>query len=1052
MSAITIYNASAGSGKTYTLTKEYVSLLFSNTNNYKNILAVTFTNKAAEEMKTRILKELYLLASNPAKADHYNYLSSKYKLNPEQVQARAKLVLNNILHDYSNFSVSTIDSFFQLIIRAFAKEIGLQTGFVLELDTNESLEKAVDLLIKKLDDNKFLRSWLIQFSESRIKDQKTWNFRDDIIKLGREIFKESFADNQKYLLEKQNDSEFFVRLKSQIRKLVSDIESKAKQLGIDAVNKIQNAGLDIDDFPYKKSGFASIFYKFAEGGFASVNIGSRVNNAIDNIEKWSAKSSKKKAEIEAFYHTGGNLLLNEIVDFYNTNIPIYNTAVEVLSFIDSLAIITNIYTNIHELLKQENKFLLAFAGTFIKEIIEDSDAPFLYEKTGNRYKFFMIDEFQDTSAIQWANFEPLIRESIANNNSSIIVGDVKQSIYRWRNGDWKLLSTGVEQAFKQFKVERIPLTQNWRSKKNIIEFNNVFFKKAVDVLETNILETNSEAPDEIKSMVSEAYKDIEQEYPEVKNDSNEGYVRIELPEVDDEKTDKEIAFENIPKWLERLQDAGYSMRDVCILVRSNTEGSEIVEYINRYAKSEEASEKYNYNIISNEALILGKSPVLNLIMAVLNDIFDGENLINTAYLKYEYYLQSEQKNIEKHLLFSNKQNNLPEQYIKQKNELKNKTLYEITEEIIDIFGLNKQSENLIYLQAFKDKILEYSSNNTADYFSFVEWWEKYGKNSSVKINEEQDAVKVISIHKSKGLEFETVILPFATWEFKNNNATTVLWTEIDTEPFNQLKLLPVKFKSVLKNSLLAKQYYEENIQIKLDNLNLLYVAFTRAKTNLIAFTKQKQIKKNEIKEINNTALLINEILGLNEENPLFEKGELAMKTSKPEIAKMQTINTYVSSKINADIKIKFKSDSYSKQRKKGLLYHKIFENIVRFDDIKKATMQIYKDGLIDYQEIEEIAGEVKNSIEKAGVKHWFTDDYKVRNELSILQNSEIKRPDRVMIKDDEVIIVDYKFGDKKDNKYHKQIKEYASLYKNLGYSNIKTYIWYVMLNTLEKVE
>ncbi len=1045
MSEITIYNASAGSGKTYTLTREYISLLFNNIYNYQNILAVTFTNKAAEEMKIRILKELYLLANNTDKADHTQYLLNKFKLSQNQLSAKANLILSNILHDYSNFSVGTIDSFFQQVIRAFTKEIGLQTGFVLELDTSETLDKSVDLLINKIDDDKFLRNWLVQFSEQKIKNSKSWNFKNDIIDLGKEIFKENFTKNYKELAEKTTDSKFFTALKKKLKSVKEKIEEDSKLLGEKAFSLLADYSLEIDDFPYKTTGFAGVFYKFSIGEFHTATFSSRFLGALESQEKWYSKSSKRKNDIIRFYENGGYDLLKQTYDFYTQNIALYNTAVEVLVFIDSLALITSVYNNIHELLKDENKFLLAFAGTFIKEIIKDTDTPFLYEKIGSKYKYFMIDEFQDTSAVQWDNFYPLIKESIANNNRSIIVGDVKQSIYRWRNGDWKLLAYGVENAFKQYKVNKESLKDNWRSKKEIISFNNNFFKKAVELLQNNFNETYYDAPEFMRNMLKTAYTDLHQYYPTQKQEKDKGFVQVEFFEQD---TYKEDVLAEIPKVLEKLQDLNYKMKDVCILVRGNTEGAEIMKYLSEYSQSEEAKPGYNYNVISNEALLLNNSSAVQIILAVMRDIYVGDDDINTAFLKYEYEL-SKQNEIDLHTLLQKHNSNLPKDY--NPENLKLHSLYELTEKIISIFELNKDNSNYIYLQAFKDKILEYTSNNNPDYFSFINWWEKYGANSSVKINEEQDAVKIITIHKSKGLEFETVILP-ASWKFRPKSGIDILWVEFDKEPFNELKTLPVKFTSKLKDSIASGDFYLETIQNLLDNLNLMYVAYTRAKSNLFIFSEK--IEKKEKKEpslMSKTGELIQEVIKIPENN-IFTEGKLCKKDKQKFIEKEDKISNYISRKSDLNVKIKSNvQEFYSEDRKKGIAYHKILENVKYIDDIKKSAIIAYNESLLSTQEIDKFVDEIKHKIKSVNVEHWFDGTYNVKNEITILTNNEQKRPDRVMQKDDEIIIVDYKFGKEESKKYQKQLQEYSQCFKDLGYKNIKAYIWYVMINKLEKV-
>ncbi len=1055
---ITIYKASAGSGKTYTLTREYLKIIFKNKYNYKSILAVTFTNKAAEEMKSRIIKEVYLISIKSDKSDHSGFLKNEFKFTDSQIVDKAKAILNLLLHDYSHFSVGTIDSFFQQIIRSFAKEIGLQNGFQLELNQEEILEKAVDKLITQIDDDYNLRNWLMLFAADRMRDGKSWNFKDEILKIGKEIFKEEYTINSKKIAEKLKEKDFILKYKYKLNKIKNDTITDIKKIGANTIELMQVNDLSLDDFPYKKTSFASYFVKCKNGIFEEP--GKRVLAAVGDIKKWYTKSSNKIDEIEQFYNDGGSDLLILAVETYNINKELYFSANEVLKLINSLAIIDDVSKNAHSISKEENIFLLSFAGPFIKSIIADTDTPFLYEKIGNKYKYFMIDEFQDTSTIQWDNFKPLIEESLANKYSSIIVGDVKQSIYRWRNGDWKLLAEGVEKSFYKGAVKYETLEYNWRSKKNIIDFNNSTFKDMANILQqnfnNNIYDDHSIEIDYLRNTINKAYSDITQQYPSQKNTKDSGYARVEFVEKQKGETVAEVklkVLERIPTFLEQMQDANIALKDIAILVRGKKEGAEIVNYIMEYKNSEYANPNYKYDIISNEALLIGNSPAIKLLVALIKDVFVSDDDINYAYIKYEYNSVINNEDIELTQIFNKDNVLLPENYLSEKQKLSKLSLYEIAENLIRIFKLNENENNFIYLQAFKDALREYSETNNIDIDSFIEWWESNGIKKSVSINQEQDAVKIITIHKSKGLEFKTVLIPFASWEFKPIKGQ-IFWCS-STEPnFNELKILPLKDTDTIQKTFFYKDYYEEKLHNYVDNINMLYVAFTRAEENLIIFAEHSEPKDDAI---NNTGVLLRNTLGNKVVNNVYEIGSL----SKKEIVETQNdgniLKKYISGNFKHSESIKITSTDYIKsfensEIKKGILYHKIFENIKYIDDVKNAVIKLSNEGYIPNNNVNGYITEINTLISKNTVKQWFDGTYKVKNEATIQSSETIKRPDRLMLKNDEVIIVDYKFGQKKEQKYHKQLKEYSKLISQMGYKNIKSYIWYVLIDEIEIVK
>ena len=1048
MSQLTIYKASAGSGKTFTLTREYLKIIFSNIFSYRNILAVTFTNKAANEMKTRILKEVNIIACGN-KSDHIDEIIKITKKTKEQTIKDAKQIQNRLLHDYSFFSVKTIDSFFQDIIKSFTKEIGLQFGFDLELDTSSVVDKAIEKVMISIEDNKEIRQWLLSFARERINEGKRWNFKKDIEDFSKEIFKEKFTLNKDKLSEKLNERKFLNSFKNELLLNKKKIIDEAVLIGEKAVALIESHNLEIDDFASKKSGFINYFYKFKDGNFAEAK--GRVLGAQNDVEKWYTNTSSKKEEIIAFYNAGGNDLLNQAIELYQTKNEEYNSYSIVASLLNVFGIIADISNAVGDISKDENLFLISYAAPFINAIINDNDTPFIYEKIGARYKYFMIDEFQDTSSIQWKNFKPLIEDNLAQGNSSLIVGDVKQSIYRWRNSDWKLLSEGIYNDFYNDYINDVTLKYNYRSKKEIIEFNNEIFSSAKqllqDVFNNDILPEHQNEVNSLQEKITNAYKDNVQKIPE--NNNELGYVRFEKIEKEKAVDQKEVILSKIPEILMEIQDKGYKMKDVAFLVRNKKNGVEIVDYLMQYKNENDNAEKYNFNVISNEALFIGNSPVIKLLISLLKDLSTGNEVLNRVFINYEYEIYLKENETDLHSIFMFRDIKIDE-YAKQKNYISTLSFYEIIEKLIDIFELNLNSDNFIYLQAFNDLVNDFSSRNSMSIVEFLEWWEEKGSTSPISLNENQDAAQILTIHKSKGLEFKFVIIPFADWDLNKSN--DILWVENEKSPFNKLDVLPVKYISSLQKSVFFKDYYNELLQQYVDSLNMLYVAFTRAEQSLYIFSRQKS-KKGEIKNIGD---IINKILESKIENNIFEYGELIKNQEDEASFKAYNLDEYLANKTPKSLNIKLQSENFfskDKQEKinKGLLYHSIFENIVEITDIENAVIKLINEGSILQKDKDKFIDEIKSIIKNLDIEHWFDGTYKVKNETSILYNNEVKRPDRLMISDNELIIVDYKFGEIESSSHKRQLKDYRNSLELMGYNNIKSYIWYFNKNKITEV-
>ena len=1068
MSDLTIYRASAGSGKTYKLTEEYLKLLFEKPYHklYKHILATTFTNKAAEEMKTRILKEINLLAK-AEKSDHLEMLKKKFGYNEEKIKEIANLLLNQILHDYSNFSISTIDKFFQKIIRSFAKDMKMQAGFEIELNSNEILEKASDNLLQNLDENKDLQKWLFAFVKTKIRNGKSWNLRTDIKELAQEIFKESFLSLNNEKIKIFSNKNFLKKYQKTLEKIISDFEENQKKIGIKAVEIIKNNNLDFSDFKGGKNSFVNYFKKIQEKKLLDKDklLSKTILATVDDIEKWFTKKSSKINEIKQAYHQGLNSLLNDSLDLFEKPFELYNSAKQISKYFDILGILTDIVKAVQDYTEEKNIFPIAYSSKLLNEIIKDDETPFIYEKIGNNFHHFMIDEFQDTSNLQWKNFYPLLNNSLAFGNKNLVVGDVKQSIYRWRNSDWNLLASQINKDFVNQNLKDETLQYNWRSKKNVINFNNAIFHQASQILEQQF-KNETEEFSEYSKQISNAYSGLFQHSPSQKNNEG-GYIKMSFFEYNKKEEYDEIVKEELPILVKNLLEKNFQKKDICILVRGKKDGQKVANFLLAH----------QIDVISNDSLFLRNASVVRFLIGLLNYFNNSSDKINNTFLIYEYkcFLSENKEFIDLHELFKNEHQ--IEDFIKKYrlDELKALPIFELIERFIHIFSLNKLSHEIPYLQAFQDLVLNFSQKKSLDIYSFLLWWQEHGQDKTIKVSEGQDAVRIMTIHKSKGLEFQAVVMPYCDWKIDHNPTfTNILWCEPKDE-LSGLPIVPVNYGKKLKESYFKENYFKEKLQTYVDNLNLLYVAFTRAEKTLFAFLPLKKVKtkSNNIKTIPDLLRIsfekeissekyISLKSNFDNENNILEIGNLEnvkieKKTDDSNIKKIDEYFTYFSQErlqLRKSSQHFFKEidENTTKKIDEGNLMHQIFEQIKTLDDINFAVQTKVFEGKILKKEAIILEKNILNLIKKQNVEDWFSENWEVKNEKSILEKGKrIKQADRILLRGKNAIVIDYKFGKKEEKSYTYQVRNYMWLLIKMGYRNVKGYLWYFNLDKITEV-
>jgi ATP-dependent exoDNAse (exonuclease V) beta subunit (contains helicase and exonuclease domains) len=1052
MSKLKIYRASAGSGKTYTLALEYIKelLLSSVRNAHRHILAVTFTKDATGEMKERILAELYGLAF--ACNDSAGFMESVQKelkknnrlMSESAIRDKANRILQDILHDYSRLYITTIDSFFQKVLRNLARELGKGSKFNLEMNSNKVLADAVKAMIENANEKPQVLDWLTTYIEDKLDEGTNWRIDKEILSFSQCIFKEHFQEHEFELKRQLDDNpKIFEQIRESQFKMRKKYISQFKNAWKEISRIMHEQSLSPADFKLNGT-VLNLFQRLSEEDFERVSIGKTVVECVENSEKWPAAKSKRKNDVIRLAEINFIPLLEQVLDVYGK----YNTSRMITRNLHQLGLIWDITGEISSQNAENNRFMLADTALFLNKMIDDSDASFVYEKIGTEINHVMIDEFQDTSRLQWKNFKHLLSNILANNYFSLIVGDVKQSIYRWRNGDWSILN-GIE---KELGVVPDTLRFNYRSEKEIVNFNNRFFLKAADLLDAKYGEEfGSDSP----------FRNAYHETALVQNCPKEeirGYISVQfLPGKPEEGTYSELVLEQLVEHLKKLSKAGIPPGQICILTRTNKNIIGIAEHFATIREDNpDLAAKHYLNIVSDEAFRLSSSPAIRIIIEGLRVLVDPSNPVPRVQL--EYFLNQFALDIERI-------GKLPG------DELIRMPLFELVGHLFRYFQLDRIEGQSDYMFTFYDSIINYLKDAPADPDAFLKFWDEELNLKSVPFGSSIEGIRAMTIHKSKGLQFHTVLIPFCDWNLYPEK-NPIVWCDAK-EGFYDLKLLPVQYSKKMEKTIFLKEYEKETGQSWMDSLNLLYVAFTRAEHNLLILAKSKKenIPLEKIKTVSD--LLFCAVPGMEgfeeEEDALFTNGELKYNVSE---SKESSNNLFRQPSLPTEVyfnsidfqpdKTVFKQSNQSREFisgpppvaeyiARGNIMHALFAKIKTRQDVRYAVESAYSEGLIGFYEMETYAESIMNAIDDSRVSDWFSDRYEIHNECAVIvnENGEIttKRPDRVLIAPDETIIIDYKFG-KPHFSHHKQMKEYADLLKQMNYPGIKTFLWYIGENKI----
>lgn len=1063
--ALYIYRASAGSGKTFTLALEYIKLLIVSPSAYKHILAVTFTNKATAEMKERIMSCLFGVANALPSSDDYmqRLIEAFPKFSEEEIRRRADAALKMILHDYTHFKIQTIDAFFQTVLRGLAKELELSGDLEITLDSTQLLDDSVNLLIKRLTPTSAEMCWLVEYIEEHLAGDKSWKVRETIKRFAENIIKEEYQERGELLRQQieENNGALLADYRKAIRKVADDIILQIKELGKRFFNIAEANALEMNDFAGKSKGLWSFFTKLREGEVVDFTEKSTMQKCIDNPEKVSDKLSLAQCEEIA-------ALIARNKAIYNNELVKLNSCELSLTRFHQLRLLNSIARTLQEENNRENRFLLAQTTYLLSKMIENSTA-FIFEKIGSEIKHIFIDEFQDTSKLQWRCFKVLLEEVMSHEGTrNLIVGDVKQSIYRWRNSDWNILNN-IEAEFPATLHENYGNRQgttNFRSERRIIEFNNALFTKATEEIKSQYFDKLGNRLEDLEK----AYSDVAQSIPAKR--LPKGYAEVRMIEYEDKEFENRMLEETMLTLKELLLRRNVKPGDITILLREKKYAEKIASLFNS------TFSEYKFSIVSDEAYKLSSSSAIILLIATLRYIAFPEDRINIIHLFTLYNKEILGKDVSTAELLTVKDyaSLLPEPFINEQEALRQMPLYELLERLILILEINKIAGAEPYIYSFLDHASNFIDKGVSDIKEFIKVWDEELCNKTIPAGE-SDSVRITTIHKSKGLEFHTVIVPFATWRLTGETHSSfkekILWCKPEEEPFNALDLLPIEFSSKMQNSIYVKEFNNEYLFQLVDNLNLLYVAATRASRNLFILSDAKS-KKDHIGWLLQNVIKDLKIDGgeYYEERNIFSYGDIMPSVEKEEKSdnpftvkpqkeslELQSFDNRLSFRQSRNLTRFLTRDKEEEERLENLvsgeIMHNLLSQLTTGEELEREMKKMQFEGLISTEkEYNNIKGIISRAIAHPKGREWFSGKYKLFNECTILfkegEKHQQRRPDRVMVYGNEATVVDFKFG-RKNEEYNKQVKEYIRLLQKMGYENVNGYLWYIYKNEIIKI-
>lgn len=1023
-----IYDASAGSGKTFTLVGNYISrlLLSPDITTYKNLLALTFTNKAVAEMKSRILEDLETFSkiTKPEdQSDAFKAVQQITGLKPEKIKKKSGVILKHILHNYAAFEVSTIDSFTHRILRTFAKDLNIPVNFEVQLETEEILQEAVDRVIAKAGkpDQKTLTKAMIDFAISKADDDRSWDISFDLNKTAKLLVN----DNHLYYLDKLSDKspQDFAEFTSDLYKEINNLQELCKAKADEFFELIQTNGLEPKNF--YSSFIPKYFKKLSALDFKGLPKAKKPKWA-ENIDNPNYDKHYTKKETPAVAETIDRLLPQIAQLYFDTEKAIAKIVLnkEIVKVNPSLSLLAAIQQEVKAIKTERNLLLISDFNKRIHENIKDEPVPFIYERLGDKYHTYYIDEFQDTSVLQWQNIIPLVANSLASEKGQLsLVGDVKQSIYRWRGGKAEQFMALINDV-NPFNITatKKKLPSNYRSDYEIVNFNNKFFEHSSQFLQ--------------HPPYQELFKNAHQKTTKKEG----GYVEISFVEAKTKEEKEEAYPQKVFETINQLTERGHQYKEICILVRKKSEGIVIADFLNQQ----------EIPIISSETLLLKKSQEVNFLISLLGfSMHPKEKNLKFELLNYLYNQLPTEENafnfvypkldLEGQDLFDALK---PYDIHFELDRLQFSPFYDAIEYSLRAFNLLKSPD--AYIQFFLDFVFDFTENHKGGITAFLDLWELKKDKLSITIPEGGNAVQIMTIHKAKGLEFPILIYPFANEQLDDTRQDSI-WIELEETKNN----IPVTYlgaaKKLLNLTENTSEAYQELLRYnELDAMNVIYVAFTRAEQQLYILSNYDVDKKSQEKTNRLSGLLISFLKreGLWEEEELtYNFGELPMpaEDKTEEESEKNLYLTHFISSAPEDHSIEILTNTgliwgtlQEKALEEGKRIHNLLQKIHFTSDLKPVTEQAVLDGDILEEDLESYRQKINDIVYHPQLKHYFSEEYTIYTEKEILINQELKRLDRLCIKGNKATIIDYKTGGfSKD--HEKQVNTYATALQNLGY-------------------
>ncbi|MDD2963268.1 MAG: UvrD-helicase domain-containing protein [Bacteroidales bacterium] len=1027
-----VYKSSAGSGKTFTLVKEYLKIVLANPLAFRNVLALTFTNKATTEMKSRIVETLAELARGDQKSSSLLSIlvnDNDLRLTANEIQERSARVLQLIIHNYSEFAVNTIDSFMHRVVRAFAFDLQLPVGFEVEIENDTMIDRAVSELLQKVGTDQQITDLLSGFVKTLVDDEKGWDIRKGLADIANSLFDEKEREGAEPL--RNLSPARFLLIHAAIRAAAAAFENEIRSKATALLEFMKSSGIEQTDTSRSNASYYAYIARIVKNDFSKLEANSYVNEVLGGGKLEAAKCSPAIKQVLNNHSQRILSELQQIVSFSDEYRLQYHTLNAIAENFFPTATLSLLDQLLLKVARDNNQVHLSEFNRKIASIVLNEPVPFIYARLGERYKHFLVDEFQDTSVIQWRNLLPLAHNALASSAlpgsaTVLVVGDSKQSIYRWRNGETEQFQQlpsifekpdtpwfdDAEQTLK-FHFQPHDLNTNFRSSKEIVEFNNTFFRHASNTL-----------PGTFKPV----YDNLDQKAAKGKGP---GRVELRFVKKEGHTNRKEVHLQYITDAIRQYNAEGLSYSEMAVLCRGNDDCAQVAQHLLQL----------NIPVVSSESLLLATSPKVATLVNALRMLQQPQNLVYSESLSQ---------------LIQNEKQATPDEAASLINQLKSNEaklltipIYDLAESIIRFLGFSTVYDP--YIQFFLDAVQEFSQKDFRGLPGFLEWWDDQRHRRSVELPDGTQAVQVLTIHKSKGLAFGAVILPFIGNTIKPGRLYDWIY---NIEVGDQL--LPsarVKMTRKAANTAFSANYTLETDKSRLDALNLLYVAFTRAIKRLTILADEPP----DNKENPGPAAIIKSALQAGwpsraSENPFIiglpfqdlpslqntptrePQAERSLQLSHDWRETIATVDMGATKPISAQT---------TKAINFGIRVHKMMSEIQTSHDILQTIERAKQLEQISDSEAISLTRQIEQVVQLDSCKKIFSGEGITKSETPLLlPNGKVIRPDRVWIGAKETLVADFKTGKPHDS-HQEQIRNYMTVMKEMGLPNVKGVLVYL---------